>query len=113
MTDGYAGNEHSFEIFPLYKDAVTLAAASGITYTPTLMITYSDGQRAKDLFITRESPHDDPKLRRFYDHRLLLQAILVLFSLLFHVLRLCQVLCCLVCRRWNHRQTCWLLGGCR
>ena len=40
MQDGYPGLEHAMPIFPLFKDVVQLQAASGITYTPTLIVGY-------------------------------------------------------------------------
>lgn len=67
MLDGYAGHEHNFEIYPLYRDAALLAAASGITYTPTLVVNYG-GPEGKNWWFIEENPHDDPKLRRFSAH---------------------------------------------
>jgi Tol biopolymer transport system component len=67
MLDGYAGHEHAIEIWPLYKDAAVLAAQSGITYTPTMLVAYG-GPENKNWFFTNESPHDDPKVRRFFYH---------------------------------------------
>ena len=40
MQDGYAGLEHTLPISPFFKDVVTLGAASRITYTPTLIVSY-------------------------------------------------------------------------
>ena len=40
MQDGYAGLEHTLPISPFFKDVVTLGAASKITYTPTLIVSY-------------------------------------------------------------------------
>ena len=67
IIDGYPGQEHSFPIFPLYKDVVRLTAESGIAYTPTLLVSYG-GPFGENWFFTRENPHDDPKLRRFTPH---------------------------------------------
>ncbi len=67
MIDGYSGQEHSFPIFPLYKDVVHLTAETGITYTPTLLVSYG-GPFGEGYFLTRENPHDDEKLRRFTPH---------------------------------------------
>jgi hypothetical protein len=64
MLDGFAGHEHAYEIFPLYKDVALLEAASGITYTPTLLVAYGGPENKHYMFDT-ESPHADPKLRRF------------------------------------------------
>jgi Tol biopolymer transport system component len=65
--DGYAGSEHSYPITPLYNDAVRVLAASGITYTPTLLVAYG-GPWAENYFYERNDIHDDPKLRRFTPH---------------------------------------------
>ena len=62
--DGFSGNEHNFPIVGLYADAVQLVARSGMAYTPTLLVTYG-GPWAENYFYAKESPHDDPKLRRF------------------------------------------------
>ncbi len=67
LIDGYPGQEHSFPIFPLYRDVVELTARSGITYTPTLVVAYG-GPWAENWYFTRENPHDDPKVRRFMPH---------------------------------------------
>ena len=62
--DGFSGNEHNFPVVDLYADAVQLVARSGMSYTPTLLVTYG-GPWAENYFYAKESPHDDPKLRRF------------------------------------------------
>ena len=67
LMDGYPGQEHSFPVYPLYKDVITLTAESGIAYTPTLIVSYG-GPFGENYFYTRENPHDDPKLRRFTPH---------------------------------------------
>ena len=65
--DGYPGSEHSFPITPLYDDAVQLAAQSGITYTPTLLVSYG-GPFSENYFYERYDIHDNPKIRRFLPH---------------------------------------------
>ena len=62
--DGFSGNEHNFPIPNIYKDAAELVARSGMNYTPTLLVTFG-GPWGENYFYTMESPHDDPKLRRF------------------------------------------------
>jgi Tol biopolymer transport system component len=62
--DGFSGNEHNFPVLDLYRDTVELVAQSGMSYTPTLLVTYG-GPFAENYFYTRENPHRDPKLRRF------------------------------------------------
>ncbi|MFP6572007.1 MAG: amidohydrolase family protein, partial [Vicinamibacterales bacterium] len=70
MLDGYPGQEHSFPIFPIYKDVVRLTAETGLAYTPTLLVSYG-GPFGENYFYTRENPHDDQKLRRFTPHSVL------------------------------------------
>ena len=65
--DGYPGSEHAFPIMPLYTDAVQLAAQSGITYTPTLLVSYG-GPFSENYFYEHYDIHDNPKIRRFIPH---------------------------------------------
>ena len=67
VIDGYPGSEHSYPIMPLYKDAVQLIAQSGITYTPTLLVSYG-GPWSENFFYERYDIHDNPKVRRFMPH---------------------------------------------
>ncbi len=62
--DGFSGNEHNFPVVDLHADTVELVTRSGMSYTPTLLVTYG-GPWAENFFYATESPHDDPKLRRF------------------------------------------------
>ncbi len=68
--DGFAGNEHSLPIVPLYKDVVELVARSGIGYTPTLIVNYG-GPFAENFFYTNTEVHDNARLSRFTPHNLL------------------------------------------
>jgi len=52
---------------PLYKDAVQLIAQSGITYTPTLLVSYG-GPWSENFFYERYDIHDNAKVRRFVPH---------------------------------------------
>jgi hypothetical protein len=65
--DGYPGQEHSIPVYPLYEDVVRLFAESGITYTPTLLVSYG-GPWAENYWFAKETPHDDAKLARFTPH---------------------------------------------
>ncbi len=67
VIDGYPGSEHSYPIMPLYQDAVQLVAQSGITYTPTLLVSYG-GPWSENFFYERYDIHDNPKVRRFMPH---------------------------------------------
>ena len=62
--DAFHGNEHNFPITPLYKDVVELVAQSGMTYTPTLLVTYG-GPWGENYYFANEEVHDDPKVKRF------------------------------------------------
>jgi Tol biopolymer transport system component len=64
LIDGYPGHEHSFPIYPLYKDFTTAVAASGMTYTPTLLVSYG-GPWAENYYYATENVNGDAKLNRF------------------------------------------------
>ena len=65
--DGYPGQEHSLPIAPIYADIVGLYERTGITYTPTLLVSYG-GPWAENYYYSRENPHDDVKLQYFTAH---------------------------------------------
>ncbi len=65
--DGYPGSEHSYPITPLYKDVVQVIAQSGITYTPTLLVSYG-GPWSENYFYERHDIHTMPKIARFFPH---------------------------------------------
>lgn len=64
VIDGFSGNEHNFPLLTLHRDVVELVGRSGMSYTPTLLVSYG-APFAESYFYTRESPHGDAKLRRF------------------------------------------------
>ena len=64
MLDGYAGHEHAYEIWPVYRDFALLSAASEITYTPTMLVAYG-GPEGKYYLIARENAYEEPRLKRF------------------------------------------------
>jgi hypothetical protein len=68
--DGFSGNEHSLPVVPLFTDVVQLFARTGISYTPTLLVTYG-GPFGETDFFTTTTIHDDPKIRRFIPHEIL------------------------------------------
>jgi hypothetical protein len=65
--DGYPGHEHALPIMPLFDDVVKLYAQSGITYTPTLLVSYG-GPFSENYFYEHYDIHDSPKVRRFFPH---------------------------------------------
>lgn len=62
--DGYAGLEHTLPIAPLYQDVLQLLAASGTTYTPTLLVQYG-GPWAENWWYAHHDILSDAKLTRF------------------------------------------------
>ena len=67
MQDGYAGLEHTLPISPFFKDVVALGAASQITYTPTLIVSYG-GPVGRQHYLTNTDVDHEEKLRRFTPH---------------------------------------------
>lgn len=65
--DGYPGHEHSLPITPLFKDVVELFAKSGITYTPTLLVSYG-GPWSENYFYERYDIMEMPKVKRFFPY---------------------------------------------
>jgi imidazolonepropionase-like amidohydrolase len=67
MQDGYAGLEHSLPISPFYNDVVKLGAASGLTYTPTMIVSYG-GPSGRQYYLTNTDLDADTRLRTFTPH---------------------------------------------
>jgi len=67
MQDGYAGLEHSLPISPFYGDVVELGRVSGLTYTPTLIVSYG-GPSGRQYYLTTTNIDEEPRLRRFTPH---------------------------------------------
>jgi hypothetical protein len=67
MQDGYAGLEHSLPISPFYRDVVQLQAFSGLTYTPTFIVSYG-GPWGRESYLTNYDVDQDRKLRYFTPH---------------------------------------------
>jgi CubicO group peptidase (beta-lactamase class C family) len=63
--DGFGGNEHALPASPAREDAVRLLSQSGITYTPTLLVSFGGALPIYRLHAT-ERPADDPRLQRFF-----------------------------------------------
>ena len=64
VIDGYPGQQHGLPDFPHYRDIIELFAASGITYTPTIVVAYG-GPLAYNHFFATENLFSDEKFRRF------------------------------------------------
>jgi hypothetical protein len=67
MQDGYAGLEHSLPISPFYGDVVKLGQFSGLTYTPTLIVSYG-GPSGRQYYLTHTNVDDQQRLRTFTPH---------------------------------------------
>ncbi len=67
MQDGYAGLEHSLPISPFYNDVVQLGRFSGLTYTPTLIVSYG-GPSGRQDFLTKVDVDQVERLRTFTPH---------------------------------------------
>ncbi len=64
ILDGYPGHEHSFPVYPLYKDFIDFVSASKTAYTPTLLVSYG-GPWAENYFYATEEVQKDDKINRF------------------------------------------------
>lgn len=64
ILDGYPGHEHSFPVYPLYKDFIDFVSTSQTAYTPTLLVSYG-GPWAENYFYATEDVQGDPKINRF------------------------------------------------
>ena len=67
MQDGYPGLEHSLPISPFYGDVVELATFSGLTYTPTLIVSYG-GPSGRQYYLTTTNVDENQRLRTFTPH---------------------------------------------
>ncbi|QCR21281.1 amidohydrolase family protein [Pontibacter sp. SGAir0037] len=64
VLDGYPGHEHSYPIYPLYKDVIDFVSQSQIAYTPTLLVSYG-GPWAENYYYATENVIGDKKLNYF------------------------------------------------
>ena len=64
LLDGYPGHEHSIPIYPLYNDVVKIIAASKMTVTPTLLVSYG-GPWAENYYYENENPYSNEKMQYF------------------------------------------------
>ncbi len=64
LLDGYPGHEHSFPIYPIYKDVVQSVAESKMAVTPTLLVSYG-GPWAENYYYATEEVYHDKKLQYF------------------------------------------------
>ncbi|HEU4595946.1 MAG TPA: amidohydrolase family protein [Pyrinomonadaceae bacterium] len=64
VIDGHTGVEHAVPIAPLYKDALTLFARSGVSYTPTLIVGYG-GLWGENYWYQHTNVWENERLMRF------------------------------------------------
>ncbi|MBK9646800.1 MAG: PD40 domain-containing protein [Deltaproteobacteria bacterium] len=64
IVDGHTDIEHSLPNAPLYDDVIGLYAASGASYTPTLLVAYG-GVSGENYYFQTEDLLNDPKFTRF------------------------------------------------
>jgi Tol biopolymer transport system component/imidazolonepropionase-like amidohydrolase len=62
--DGYSGHEHTIPTYPLQNDVIRLLVESGITYTPTLIVSYG-GPWMENYWYEHYDVFNEAKLRRF------------------------------------------------
>ena len=70
VIDGFHGNEHTLPITPLYKDVLEIFAQSGISETPTLIVSYG-GPFGQEYWFENTDVHDNAKLNHFTPHNLI------------------------------------------
>jgi len=63
--DGFSGNEHAVPVAPIYDDIVQLFARTGVTYTPTLVVSFGAALPIYRL-LADERPHEDSRAARWH-----------------------------------------------
>ncbi len=63
--DGFSGNEHAFPVAPIHDDVVQIVARSGITYAPTLVVSFGGALPVYRL-LAEKRPHENPQVARWY-----------------------------------------------
>lgn len=64
--DGFSGNEHALPVAPFYDDVVQLLARSGITYAPTLVVSFGAALPVFRL-LANERPYENVQLTPWFD----------------------------------------------
>ncbi|MCO4773539.1 MAG: amidohydrolase family protein [Deltaproteobacteria bacterium] len=64
VLDGHTSIEHGLPVAPVYDDVLTVFGASGLGYSPTLLVTYG-GPFGENFFFSREPVWADEKLQLF------------------------------------------------
>ena len=72
VMDGFSGLEHSMPEAPIHDDVVQLIARSGITNTPTLVVSFGGALPVYRL-LAEERPHLDERINRWFPDGALFQ----------------------------------------
>ena len=70
VADGHNGIEHSIPVSPLYKDVLTLYGESGVSYTPTLIVSYG-GLWGENYWYSKMKIFEHKHLQGFFPQPLL------------------------------------------
>jgi CubicO group peptidase (beta-lactamase class C family)/Tol biopolymer transport system component len=70
--DGFSGLEHALPEAPLYDDVVQLLARTGITNTPTTVVSFGGALPVYRL-LAEERPHEDARINRWFPDGALFQ----------------------------------------
>ncbi|MFQ6604243.1 MAG: amidohydrolase family protein [Fidelibacterota bacterium] len=70
IVDGHTGIEHSIPVSPLYDDVIKLFAASGVSYTPTLIVSYG-GLWGENYWYQHQKVFEHEHLQQFMPQVLL------------------------------------------
>jgi hypothetical protein len=68
LMDGHSGIEHSLSVGQVYKDVISLFAATRAGYTGTLLVAYG-GQEGEKYFYQRDDVWKNDKLQSFFPPR--------------------------------------------
>lgn len=63
--DGFSGNEHAVPVAPIYDDIVQLYAQTGVTYTPTLVVSFGAALPIYRL-LAEKRPHENQRADRWH-----------------------------------------------
>jgi len=70
VADGHNGIEHSIPVSPLYKDVLTLYGESGVSYTPTLIVSYG-GLWGENYWYSKMNVFEHVRLQSFMPQQML------------------------------------------
>lgn len=65
VIDGFSGLEHAFPVAPIHDDIVQLLARTGITHTPTAVVSFGAALPVYRL-LAEKRPHEDDRIDRWF-----------------------------------------------